>query len=236
MVVSVGRFGLVAASLGACLGLSWLAGDQLMAASMPADGPDRAEHAARAVATLRTIAAAQERFRAEARVDADGDGRGAYGFLRELAGGSLRGSSHGLAEPLLPAELRATYVNTRGHRLALDGHYFFQVWLPGPGGAPLADTGVVELGALVLIDGELAEERWCGYAWPASDVTEHDPAFHVGADGTVWQTDWDLGPHYFGADGGPDAAAAVSAGGAWSGPSGDDRPGFDGRTWLPTDL
>jgi len=234
MVVGIDRLWLPIASLGTCLALAFFGAELLLELPASVDEAEAQGLAHEAGLTLRTIAQAQSRFAADGVVDVDNDGLGEFGFLRELGGDLVRGAAGRPRASLIDSDLGALVTNTRGHRTALAGHYVFQVWLPGRGGVPTADTTSIERAGVGAIDTDQAEQRWCAYAWPATEVTARQPAFYVGADGTLWKTDWSLGPHYLGVDAGPDAAASSSTGGSvWSGPSGDGHPSRDGRIWHP---
>ncbi|QDU66051.1 hypothetical protein [Engelhardtia mirabilis] len=234
MLPGLDRLWLPVVSLGSCLALAFFGAQMLLELPSSVDEAEAHQLSLKAIENLRTISAAQARFAADGTIDEDHDGLGEYGFLRELGGNLTRGAAGRPRPSLIGTALTSAVVNTRGHRAALDGHYVFQVWLPGRGGAPLSDAVSIEFAGPGAIQTDQAEQRWCAYAWPASEVTGQQPAYYVGVEGTIWATDWNHGPHYQGLDSGPDTGAASSAGGSvWSGPAGDGRPSRDGRIWYP---
>lgn len=143
---------------------------------------DRANESA-AIATLKNLASAQQRFRDEARRDLDGDGRGEFGWLAELAGAvAIDGMPPPgtRAEPLLAPAFRKLVVG----RVQRSG-YWYAVFLPGPGGTWL---GEAELGGGVgrVLDVDAAETAWVAYAWPVERGRTGQRSFLVRADGEVW--------------------------------------------------
>src|SRR5262245_34177733 len=119
-----------------------------------------------AIALLRDLAMAEAQFAADLRIDADGDGRGEYGYLAELAGSArLRIDAAGrigraaIGQPLVPpSPILASAAD--------NGSYVVQVFLPGDGGAWIAENDEGGgAGAAVAVD--LAEQRFRAYAWPA---------------------------------------------------------------------
>lgn len=138
---------------------------------------------AAAIATLKNLASAQQSFRDEARRDLDGDGRGEFGWLAELAGAvAIDGmpAPGGRVEPLLSAAFRKVVAG----RVQRSG-YWYAVFLPGPAGAWL---GEAELGggAGRVLDVDTAESAWVAYAWPVERGRTGLRSFLVRADGEVW--------------------------------------------------
>ncbi|MHC4600569.1 MAG: hypothetical protein ACYS47_16355 [Planctomycetota bacterium] len=115
-----------------------------------------------AVDQLRKIAKAQEKFKAQARVDQDGDGVGEYGLLPELAGAPLPGphreSAAGQISGVFRQPTALGYVEKYG--------YYFALFLPGRGwGDALDGRGIPRKSKAAFAD---AQERcWIAYAWPA---------------------------------------------------------------------
>jgi hypothetical protein len=136
-----------------------------------------------AIASLKNLATAQQRFRDEVRRDLDGDGRGEFGWFAELTGAAAIDGmppSRVRAEPLLTAAFRKVAAG----RVQRSG-YWFAVFLPGPGGVWLgeAEQGA---GAGRVLDVDAAERDWVAYAWPVEPARTGARTFLVRADGVVW--------------------------------------------------
>ncbi|MBI4615867.1 MAG: hypothetical protein HY720_19775 [Planctomycetes bacterium] len=188
-----------------------------------------------AVRLLVTIAAAEDRFRDEARMDADGDGRGEYGFLQELADVAWRHGARSAARsgPLLPAEI--------GWSVAREGvgirrGYCFLVYLPGPAVAipeshPLPESGPSGRTA------DRQEEHWVAYAWPLEHGVSGRRAFAVSEERTVLVTPNVEDPYQGPRARVPEAASAFDSLGPDAANLGSGLAGLtggrpvDGRTW-----
>jgi competence protein ComGC len=191
-----------------------------------------------AVATLREIAIAEAQFKAAPQVDLDRDGRGEFGFLKELSAATgVRRSANGprvggcAAPAPLPARYRA--VNSHGE-LARSG-YLFRVFLPGRRGVGVGEQELFPVHDAV--DADLAATTWCCYAWPVRHATSGDRTFLVHAGGDVVETDcarYD-GVEAFddrcGAAFVPDDGPAASIAGAVA----DGARGRDGNLWKRTE-
>jgi hypothetical protein len=218
-------------------------------------------NASGAIATLRTLGSAQEQCRRAARIDVDRDQVGEYGTFGELSGavgvrldpaGETRGPA--IEPTLLP--LTFTLIDSDG--VVSRGGYLFRVFLParangaaregatreglveerdnrlrrdGPNRwpGPVPESGSPMVGR---IDTDLAESRWCAYAWPVT-VKSGTEAFFVDPSGSVWETANGDG-RYAGSSGSPawDAAmpATGRAGSGWSS-GGLEFRGRDGNLW-----
>ena len=94
-----------------------------------------------AIATLKNLASAQAQCRASASIDVDRDGEGEYGYLGELAGGSLVRARSGLSEERIsPPFLSGAFgkfdeEQSPAAGIILRSGYCFQVWLPDAGRA-----------------------------------------------------------------------------------------------------
>ncbi|HPF13485.1 MAG TPA: prepilin-type N-terminal cleavage/methylation domain-containing protein, partial [Planctomycetota bacterium] len=152
-----------------------------------------------AIATLRTIAGAQQQLQASSAEDSDADGGGEYGFFGELAGVSLlRQSAAGV--PVMAAAggvLNPPFLATAFGRIVSDGAdgvverqgYYFKIYLPGPraGGAI---PGVAEApgGGTAAIAGWNSDDTelyWCCYAWPVEAGRTGNRAFFINQEGDV---------------------------------------------------
>ena len=101
---------------------------------------------AAAVATLRAISAAQAQFRSAAHIDQDGDGRGEFGSLAELAGAA---PLPGRKAPLSPAALSLPMTPDSRGCYTRSG-YVFRVDVP----------------RRAIAGADAAEQRFVAYAWP----------------------------------------------------------------------
>jgi len=127
---------------------------------------------------LRKIRIAQEAFKRDAVVDQDGDGKGEYGFLPELALGSAARANSGAKGKAYVSGVFALpepggYVEKYG--------YYFVVFLPGSSwrDGPKPPAGKREFIARFA---QAQERRWIAYAWPA--VAGKTASGALAADGT----------------------------------------------------
>jgi hypothetical protein len=132
----------------------------------------------RIAGALREIAKAQEAFRAAACADRDGDGKGEFGFLEELAGRDPEeGDGSKRFESALPHDLRETAVSG----VALwDGH-LIRAFLPGEKGPSFRFR---EGRADARAAADAREKSWWALAWPAGEGFGQGLYF-VGPSGTV---------------------------------------------------
>ena len=147
--------------------------------------PGGGDAEAAAIAALRDLAEAQRRFAAGHAVDLDGDQRGEFGFLSELAGcARLRIDARGRlgaslqAPSLVPPELSPVATGA-----ADNGDYALQVHVPGPGEtwvSECADGG----GGGRIVDIERSERTFRIYAWPLAEG-RGERAFCIDESGTV---------------------------------------------------
>jgi prepilin-type N-terminal cleavage/methylation domain-containing protein len=130
------------------------------------------------VTILRTITTAQFEFKSSNVVDLNRDGNAEYGRLGELAGETnLRGTTLRLRPTLVSSSLGD--VDTDGH--ATRNGYHVAVFLPGAGGAGLAETIANEMS----IDAVLAADYWTCVAWPASSSSSGRTTYFVNQQGTI---------------------------------------------------
>jgi len=124
---------------------------------------------------------AEIQFQAGGYVDANGNGIGDFGFLSEMAGGPVEGST--LTLNLLPETWNAVEPVING--------YHYAVWLPdGKGGA--SGTPAERAAAKGP-----AEMHFVAYAWPSSREAGRR-MFAITASGVVRATEWDgAAPEWF---------------------------------------
>ena len=195
-------------------------------------GNTPAENAA--VATLRTIAAAESRLRSAGRIDVDWDGHGEFGTFgemtgavgaRSLADGSTRGAH--IQPPFLPPE----FSPRAGDVTVVRSGYCFRIFLPaGPSTSATETDQGQSLSAPVSTD--LAEEHWCAYAWPADGTVKGTRTFFLDEGGQVWWTAA-RDDHYAGGDHAPgwDAAIPADAPREWATRRIRSGDGVDGGDW-----
>ena len=120
--------------------------------------------AARAAEAMRTLAKAQEAFVTGKALDRDGDGKGEYAFLAELAGTrEIRGTEgkiHDAGLPLLLGEV------STDHGLALSGGLLFRIYLPGRDGPVFGERGSAPEPAPLT---DAREAGYCALAWPVAE-------------------------------------------------------------------
>ena len=185
-----------------------------------------------AIQTLRTIAASQTAFKARRVVDneATPDGEGEFGYMAEMAGvAPLRGSAAVLQPPTTSPRLggvQASVVSSSG--------YYFAVFLPGPGGAGVAEDAAGGKAAAGAIDASLAERLWVAYAWPINLGTSGNRAFVTNQTGEVLITDnRSAAQQYSGLGNGPAADAAYTGPGNMALPFALSGAAADGGNWRP---
>jgi len=154
-----------------------------------------AANEASAVASLREIAAAQEKFKAAVYCDVDHDGVGEYGLLRELTGAvgvrtdDVAGTIGAVLDP--PLLSRAGWTLARnpysGGLNTMRAGYLFLMFLPGSRGE---GVGEVPDGAVTAaISRDRAEATWCCYAWPERYSRTGERTFFVNQTGDLVATD-----------------------------------------------
>ncbi len=154
-----------------------------------------------AIATLRSIAAAQQQFQASSAIDTDGDGGGEYGFFGEIAGAvPMRifngvGPAAGIAgDELDPPFLASAFGNVVAG--GVDGiverqGYIFKIYLPGLTGAlgtpglgeaPAGGTKVADIATWASANNEI---MWCAYAWPVDADKTGNSTFFINQEGDL---------------------------------------------------
>lgn len=146
-----------------------------------------------AVATLRSIAAAQQQLQASAAIDQDADGGGEHGYFGELAGADTTRQWTGIgtsdaAGPLLdPTYLPNAFGNVANGVVERQG-YLFRMQLPDNSGVrPIAALAEAATGGNpgTLPGASNAEVMWCCYAWPVQATKTGNRAFFINQDGDV---------------------------------------------------
>lgn len=192
----------------------------------------------KAVATLRSLHKAQQRFVKLRALDMDNDGLGEYGYLQELCGVRLRARrgqpKPPLKKPLLPRELAAPLAS--GARYGeLDG-YRYVVYLPGDRAA-IAERG--PLPSWLPVHTDRSELHYVAYAWPISYGRSGQRAFVIDRRAVIHYT---LGGLYSGRNiPAPEAAFSKKSSAPKNLiPSVDagigDAPACDGQLWQSTSV
>ena len=169
-----------------------------------------------AIATLRSIAAAQQQFQASCAVDTDADGGGEYAYFGELSGTvpmRIFGPASQLPEiGIAPADLLdPPYLATAFGDMVADGNgegvverqgYYFKIFLPGPTaggvtpGLPEDPAGGAVAGNMGANWGSAnCEIIWCAYAWPVSAEKTGNRAFFINQEGDIIQYDNRIGSY-----------------------------------------
>jgi prepilin-type N-terminal cleavage/methylation domain-containing protein len=162
-----------------------------------------------AIATLRSIAAAQEQFQACAADDTDADGAGEFGFFGELSGGcalriydratglpALGVAPDDLLEPpFLATAFGHIFDDPNGDGVVERQGYYFKMYLPGiPNGGLIpgmresdSSTGgggkAGDMGA--AWSSANCEILWSCYAWPVETGKTGTRAFFINHEGDV---------------------------------------------------
>ncbi len=162
-----------------------------------------------AIATLRSIAAAQQQFQSSSAIDTDADGGGEFGFFGELAGAAMMRTYDAVGDaPALgttpddildPPFLATAFGNIaddpNGDGIVERQGYNYKIFLPGPlaGGIipALAEGPALTSGGAKAADMGAAwgsancEILWSCYAWPVQAGKTGNRAFFINQEGDV---------------------------------------------------
>jgi len=157
-----------------------------------------------AIATLRSIAAAQQQVQASSAVDTDADGGGEYCYFGELAGTAvLREFDQAALAPAISAEfLQPAYLATAFGNVITDGvgegvverqGYYYKIFLPDDNVDPAAATGGyaeqvgggTDPGNIGAWGSGNCEVMWCCYAWPVTASRTGNRVFYINHEGDV---------------------------------------------------
>ena len=198
-----------------------------------------------AVATLRSIAAAQQQLQASCAIDTDADGGGEYGYFGELSGaipmrvydnatgGPIAGTAG--TDELTPAYLATPFGSIDANGFVERQGYLFRIFLPDANAAGVAEAANGGSGAS-FPDSANAEVMWCAYAWPVDCDKTGVRSFFISQEGDVVAFD-NRDRSYTGSTGTPTWDAAFSTAGT---PDMGSSIGLavmgltsgDGKTWT----
>ena len=191
----------------------------------------RAQYHHVALLTLEGFYAAQEDVRECRHIDVNGDGKGEYGFLVELAGKVARRGSPGK-----PGKKERSYYITResewrwkNGRVSGDHGYIIQLFLPGKDGIPMGETAKGPAG-LPKPSPEHAAKAWCAYAWPVELGRTGTRVFFISQAGMIMEAE---SPRYSGTNAPSGTAALPKGTTSMHGLNGKQRTGNDGLVWKP---
>lgn len=178
------------------------------------------------IATLRSIAAAQQQIQASCAIDTDADGGGEHGYFAELAGTRpIRGFVNG-GQGISSISLDPTYLPKAFGKMERSGQagvatrqgYAFQMFLPqaSPTGTrPI--SGIAESpdgGATFEMPGaSQCELLWCCYAWPLEKHNPPHAAYFINQNGDVISASGSGKHRYIGLGNGPRFDGAFSVAG-----------------------
>ena len=177
-------------------------------------GPRRGANASAAIATLKNIHSAQCQVHAAVAIDCNGDNRGEYATIAELAGAVPMRSRDGIGagKTLVPAVLSQAFGKLQNGCVHRSG-YVFQMFLPGTGGVwlPESHSG----GPLAGIDPVRASSDWICYAWPLHSDETGSRVFVIDSHGNLLAAD--QGRHGYEGSRAPTAGVAgrTFADGTW---------------------
>ena len=198
-----------------------------------------------AIGRLRTLSTSEAQFQSACIVDADGDGKGEFGWLAELSGAAVpRGRERALVQTFLNVGFDAGDTS-----FARRSGYLYTLYLPTATGQAAREPGrAVEPRA---VDADLQEARFVAYTWPQQSGWTGQRSFAVSQQGEVFAgADVEYsGRHHFpevgavlvpdarsgepmlrGDEISPDLGTPANAAGNMI--TGDRNTG-DGGTWLP---
>ena len=197
---------------------------------------------------LLAIAAAQESWKEEAKVDQDADTLGEYGLLGELAGALIPRSGEKRVDPAFAPALFGTGGQAGADGCAVVNGYVYRIYLVQSveeSGAIIAGDdkglgGTASAAGATLTDVEAIdhqEKSYVLYVWPLKAGVTGSRAFAVTQEPTVHETDMEAKPY---SGRGPTGAANVPAvDAAFSGDAFTSRlnsaehGGRDGNVWRP---
>jgi len=163
-----------------------------------------------AIATLRSIAAAQQQFQSSCAIDTDADGGGEFGFFGELSGSvPMRVFDSGtglpalgnapddlLDPPFLATAFGGVLADGNGEGIVERQGYYFKIYLPGPTvgaatpGLPEAPAGGARAADMGANWGSAnCEILWCAYAWPVDAEKTGNRVFFINQEGDLAQFD-----------------------------------------------
>jgi len=137
-----------------------------------------------AIATLKALATAQHQFRLSRTVDQDGDGRGEYGFLQELAGDEIPRSC---TAPLQSGAFISASLGVTTNGTPVRSGYVFQIYLPTSDNGTRRETD----GAAPTrrTEANYQETAWTCYAWPERMDYSGNRIFVINEAGQVMASD-----------------------------------------------
>ena len=186
-----------------------------------------------AISTLRNLVTSQAQFQSASNMDEDQDGTGEYGSFGELSGlSNLQRNGVGIASPLNPPILPATFQTIDANGYATKSGYLFEVFLPNNAAAPIGQKDVAGGGPNPAVDPDNCESMWCAYAWPIDLGTTGNRAFFVNQRGEILQSKMNA-VQYSGAAAGPPHSAAYTAVGMNQPVALPPVAGNDGNDWTP---
>jgi hypothetical protein len=150
-----------------------------------------------AIATLRSIIAAQEAFQEKAYIDVDKDGIGEFGYLAELSGRvPLRAPKDGDQNKRAPAVLWKSLGTVNGNGYVKHSGYYFVMYIAGQNNMPCPEIKEGGCNETALRTWEStpggvnpSEKLWCCYAWPISVGETGRNVFVCNQSGVVLQSD-----------------------------------------------
>ena len=206
-------------------------------------GARRSANETSAIATMRSIFAAQMQSQSANAIDTDSDGQGEFAYFAELSGtvparisaGGLPAAGAAGNDELTPSPLVQALGSVSNGVVRRSG-YVFQIWLPAnPYPVPIAglaeDAGGGKTGA-PFPDPETCESMFCAYAWPISAGVTGLRCFFINQEGVILETQM-RGPGAYSGAAGPTFDAAFSVAGDMASPLAQGVPAIDGNNWVP---
>jgi len=156
------------------------------------------------IATLRSIAAAQQQLQASAAIDTDADGGGEHGYFGELAGADpirifaaggpivgIAGAGGDLLDPTyLPVAFGNVIAGGANGVVERQGYYYMMFLPDNSASSPIGSQPEAITGGNggALPGPSNAEIMWCCYAWPVQATKTGNRAFFINQAGDILGT------------------------------------------------
>ena len=149
-----------------------------------------------AIGALEKLSSAQAQVQAARYVDTNANGAGEYAFFQELAGirfvrtrdpklkAKLKLENPPPGNKVSPALVAPKFGRTDADGCVTFNGYYFRIFLPGPGGDLVHESGPET--PLPTVHSASSEILWCAYAWPVERGVTGNRTFFVSHSGDIF--------------------------------------------------